>query len=109
MNSVPFLCAAVLSPLSERRTVMPKPESLHRTDVRLTSTMAAVEASPRGEDTPLRVALLGDFSGRCNHPPPRTVSRLADRKPILGDRDNVDQVLSKLGVTLALLLAGRGA
>jgi type VI secretion system protein ImpC len=87
---------------------MPKPRSLSNAEVRLTSTMAAVEATPRGEDTPMRVALLGAFSGRCNRPPSETSARLADRKPILVDRDNVEQVLSKLGVTLALPVAGNG-
>ena len=81
---------------------MPKPGSLSNTDVRLTSTMAGAEATPRGEDTPMRVAILGDFSGRGNRP----AARLAERKPVRVDRDNADEVLSRLGATLALPAVG---
>jgi type VI secretion system protein ImpC len=87
---------------------MAKPGSLSKTDVRLTATMGAAEAAPRPADTPMRVAILGDFGGRGNHSGPRPAAKLADRKPILVDRDNVDQVLSRLGVTLALPLTGSG-
>ena len=80
---------------------MPKSGSLSNSEVRLTSTMAAVEATPRQEDTPMRIALLGDFSGRGS---PRA-SQLANRKPIRIDRDNFEQILAKLNVTLALPLA----
>lgn len=77
---------------------MPKPGSISNADVRLTSTMGAVDATPRGEDTPMRVAILGDFSGRGS----QRTSKLADRKPIRIDRDNLEDVLAKLGVTLTL-------
>jgi type VI secretion system protein ImpC len=79
---------------------MSNPRSLSKADVRLTSTAAAVEATPRGDDTPMRVAILGDFSGRGDR------ARLAERKPIRVDRDNADEVLSRLGVTLSLPAVG---
>jgi type VI secretion system protein ImpC len=82
---------------------MPKPGSLSNTEVRLTSTMAEAEATPRGEDTPMRVAILGDISGRGDRP---GAARLAERKPVRVDRDNADEVLSRLGVTLALPAVG---
>jgi type VI secretion system protein ImpC len=45
---------------------------------------------------------LGDFSGRANH---RLLdARLSDRRPILIDRDNLDQVLASLDVEINLSL-----
>jgi type VI secretion system protein ImpC len=77
---------------------MPKPGSISSADVQLTSTMAAVDATPRGEDTPMRIVLLGDFSGRGGQRAPG----LADRKPMRIDRDNFEDVLAKLSVMLTL-------
>jgi type VI secretion system protein ImpC len=87
---------------------MPEPGGLSKADVRLTTTTTTptAEATPRREDTPMRVALLGDFSGRRHRTGPQSAGRLADRRPVQVDRDNFDQVLSRLGVTLALPLAG---
>ena len=49
----------------------------------------------------MRIALLGDFSGRgSSH-----ASQLASRKPIRVDRDNFEQILAKLEVTLAVPVA----
>ena len=79
---------------------------IRNTDVHLTSTMAAVEAIPRDETTPMRVAVLGNFSGRHSSPSDPPLAPLADRRPILVDRDNLDEVLSRLGVTLTLLPSG---
>ncbi len=56
-------------------------------------------------ETPFRIVVLGDFSGRSN--------RAANGRelgpgpqPILVDRDNLDAVLEKLGTGLALPVAG---
>ena len=51
-------------------------------------------------DTPFRIALLGDFSGRAN----RGVidPALANRKPIMVDRDNINDVIRKVGVEIRL-------
>lgn len=54
-------------------------------------------------DTPFRIAILGDFSGRANRGVRESVSA---RRAVLVDRDNFDQVLAKLGVQLNLGLAG---
>lgn len=53
------------------------------------------------EETPFRIAILGDFSGRAN----RGVDggpRLRGRRPIAVDIDNIDDVLAQLGVALEL-------
>jgi type VI secretion system protein ImpC len=44
----------------------------------------------------MRIALLGDWSGRAHRAAPPAPSRLADCRPVLIDRDNFDQVLAKL-------------
>src|SRR5687767_2243484 len=44
-------------------------------------------------DTPFRIALLGDFSGRANHGIVERGRALASRGPIRIDRDNLDDVL----------------
>ncbi len=57
------------------------------------------EASPlRDSDTPFRMLLMGDFSGRAG----RNLRdpSLQGRRPILVDRDNFDQVMESLGVEL---------
>jgi type VI secretion system protein ImpC len=59
---------------------------------------------PAGEaleisETPFRVLILGDFSGRANR---KLSTSLSGRKPIFVDRDNIDQVMAKLGVEIAL-------
>jgi type VI secretion system protein ImpC len=48
------------------------------------------------EDEPFRIALLGDFTGHGERPP------IADRQPILIDRDNFDEVFAELRVTVNL-------
>lgn len=56
------------------------------------------------EDSPFRILMLGDWSGRSQ-------SALADiikSRPLVIDRDNFDEVLSKLNVRLDLDLEGDG-
>ncbi|MEO8130884.1 MAG: type VI secretion system contractile sheath small subunit, partial [Bryobacteraceae bacterium] len=48
------------------------------------------------EDEPFRIALLGDFKGASDRAP------VASRKPILIDRDNFEEILAKLDVTIDL-------
>lgn len=59
-------------------------------------------------ETPFRIALLGDFSGRGSRGVCETGDKLADRRIIPIDRDNFDDVLARLGVNLRLPLAGGG-
>ena len=55
-------------------------------------------------DTPFRILLLGDFSGRANRgePPPDQL------KPYLIDRDNLDQIMARMRPELQLGAHGRG-
>ncbi len=66
---------------------------------------ADTERRPRAvdPDTPFRIAILGDFSGRANR---GQCEPLAGRKPILVDRDNFDVVLTRIGPALELAATG---
>src|SRR5947208_187280 len=63
-------------------------------------------SSPRPErpdpETPFRMLVLGDFSGREHRGISQTSSALAARRPIAIDTDNFDSVMSKMGVELHL-------
>ncbi len=63
-------------------------------------------AAPRPAATgqKFRLALLGDFSGRANAGRLETGAALAARKPIKVDVDNLDDVLARMQLTLALPL-----
>ncbi|MHC4401114.1 MAG: type VI secretion system contractile sheath small subunit, partial [Planctomycetota bacterium] len=72
----------------------------------LTAGSPLEEASGAVEpQTPFRIAVLGDFSGRAagGQCSPETI---AARRPMLVDRDNFDDVLAKLGVEVPLGLEG---
>jgi type VI secretion system ImpC/EvpB family protein/type VI secretion system ImpB/VipA family protein len=65
---------------------------------------ARQQPRPRDE-TPFRIVVLGDFSGRSN----RAASggqRGPGPRPVLVDRDNLDEVLAKLGPRLSLPVEG---
>lgn len=57
-----------------------------------------------GSGSAFRIALLGDFSGRANRGEIETGDALARRKPIRVDVDNIDAVIQRLKITLALPL-----
>ncbi len=59
-------------------------------------------------ETPFRIVMLGDFSGRANRGRLEIGNALANRSPVLIDRDNFDAVLQKLAPQLALPLEGEG-
>jgi type VI secretion system protein ImpC len=59
-------------------------------------------------ETPFRIVILGDFSGRANRGLLETGEALANRSPILIDRDNYDTVMRKLSPQLHLPLKGEG-
>jgi type VI secretion system protein ImpC len=61
-------------------------------------------ASPR-PDTPFRIALLGDFSGRASRGVVETGEALASRRPALVDRDNFDEVLAQMAPELEIDVA----
>src|SRR6185437_7164705 len=71
-------------------------------DVNAGEAVAVAEAEPlqlkADSENPFRILILGDFSGRgCS-----SVS-----KPLRVDRDNLDQVMTTLGVQTSLSLGGK--
>jgi type VI secretion system protein ImpC len=80
---------------------MAKSLSFGRVDIGLTPDPAAAHSKPTPE-TPFCIAVLGDFSGRGARPGEPPAARLADRRPRAVDRDNLDEVLAKVGPTLRL-------
>jgi len=58
-------------------------------------------------DTPFRVAILGDFSGRENRKLSEIGEALANRRPTLIDRDNYDAVFAKMSPHLDLRMGGK--
>lgn len=88
---------------------MPKPQSIGRFDMELAARMGSREESAESE-LPMHILILGDFTGQST--PEQKASRereppeLAERRPVLVDRDNLDQVMAKLGAELHLSLIG---
>lgn len=86
---------------------MPDPISFGELDFQIVSDMAG----PAGEvkpESPFRIAVLGDFSGRSHPGIQDTGAALAGRKPLRVDRDNVETILSRLNVQVTLPGAGSG-
>ena len=84
---------------------MAKPISFGRLEFKVVSSLDEAEGRPDPE-TPFRILILGDFSGRANRSlfGPRS---LAERRPLLIDRDNLETIMAKLGVEIGLPVAGR--
>lgn len=79
---------------------MPKPFDFG--GVNLTAGGDSLGARPSPE-TPFRIAILGDFSGRAN----RGISdakTISQRRAVLVDRDNFDQALSRSGAEIQLAI-----
>ena len=83
---------------------MPKPISFGKIDVSLTSAMKEAKSVPE-EETPFRIAVLGDFTGRANRG--NINPGLAGRKPVFVDRDNIDEILARLNVGINLPILGK--
>ena len=87
---------------------MVKQFSLEEFEGELVATMEeAVETRPLPE-TPFCVALLGDWSGRANRGLSASTAELAGWRPLLIDRDNLDQLIEKLGPKLHLPVGADG-
>lgn len=83
---------------------MPKPISFEKLDIHLTTSMESVLAQP-DTGTPFKIALIGDFSGRQA----RGVCAPGTMRPVMVDRDNVDELIDKLAVQTTLYLAEQSA
>src|SRR5579863_8888978 len=86
---------------------MPDRHSFGEIHLDVTSGRERMDAKP-GPETPFRIAILGDFSGRSNRRLVETGDALANRKPMLIDRDNFDSVFAKTMPHLEILLGGDG-
>ncbi|HYT92251.1 MAG TPA: type VI secretion system contractile sheath large subunit [Gemmataceae bacterium] len=75
---------------------MAKPWSLRIGDINLTAGTPSPPGVPQ-EDTPFRIAILGNFSGTRG-----ASSALANRRPIVVDRDNFDEVMAQFNVQVQL-------
>jgi type VI secretion system ImpB/VipA family protein len=86
---------------------MSEPLSFGHTEVALSAGMTGVGKEIQPE-TPLRILLLGNWSGRTGAGAPASSPRLADRACVTVDRDNFDEVLSRFGVEIRLPAAEEG-
>jgi type VI secretion system protein ImpC len=82
---------------------MPQPVSFGQIAVNLTAG-AGAGAGPARPDAPFRILVLGDLSGRTG----REGSLGLAGRPVRVDRDNLDEVLAKVGPALRLPDAGAG-
>lgn len=87
---------------------MSKPISFGELDFKIVASMDETRREIESE-TPFRICILGDFSGRANCGTTESGSVPADLRPIEIDRDNIDEVMSKLGVEVHLSFAGNSA
>src|SRR5215472_475819 len=81
--------------------------SLANVEAELVATIAEIETRPSA-DVPFRVLLIGDWSGRANRRTQASSKELKTYRPLLVDRDNLDQMMATLGARLNIPLT-RGA
>ena len=82
--------------------------SLTDVDGELVATMEEADARP-SDEVPFRVLLVGDWSGRGNRDLSASSQELSAWRPLLVDRDNLDQLIARLGVKLHIPLTGDGS
>jgi type VI secretion system protein ImpC len=73
--------------------------------------LATVERSHASlsDERPFQVLLLGDWSGRGNRGLNVSSAELGEWRPRIVDRDNLNQVMARLGVKLRIPLASNGS
>ncbi|HYP53116.1 MAG TPA: type VI secretion system contractile sheath small subunit, partial [Pyrinomonadaceae bacterium] len=86
---------------------MSEPFSFGRVELNLVSSLNSRGGRP-GAETPFRVLLLGDFSGRAGRGEAVEAEALALRRPVAVDRDNLDDVLRRTAPRVSLSLAHGG-
>lgn len=74
----------------------------------LVAAIEQIDAQTTAE-TPFRIALIGDWSGRSNRSLFASSPELATWRPLVIDRDNLDQTISRLGVKLHLPVTSDGS
>jgi type VI secretion system protein ImpC len=88
-------------PRKQRDDAVPRPISFDEPAFELVASMEGAAGKPT-PDTPFRLALLGDFSGRANRGVCKPGEGIATRRPREVDRDNLDDVMAALGVEIRL-------
>lgn len=86
---------------------MSEPISFGELEFNLVASMEEANATPDRE-TPFRLLVLGDFSGRGGRGVAESSAVLAGWRPVEVDRDNFEQVMRRLGVRVELPVAGAG-
>lgn len=84
---------------------MPDPITISEYGFAIAGDLERREGKPLPE-TPFRILLMGDFSGRASRGSGRSAAA-ARLRPLAIDRDNLDAVLSSMKVEIALPLAGQ--
>ena len=84
---------------------MTQPFAIDRIDVELTASMERVERTP-DPDTPFRILLLGDFTGRRSRRVNRAADAQHDPEPLEVDRDTLDELIKRLRPELRVDLPG---
>ncbi|MCP4342506.1 MAG: hypothetical protein GY799_27405 [Desulfobulbaceae bacterium] len=87
---------------------MSNPSTFGKLDFNLVASMAEIRAVPEVE-TPFRMLVIGDFSGRANRGLDRSGKGLTGVKTIWVDRDTIEEVLDRLEVEIELSLLGEDA
>jgi type VI secretion system protein ImpC len=82
---------------------MPDRHSFGEIHLDVTAGRERVQETPESE-TPFRVAILGDFGGRGNRRLMEIGEAMANRRPMLIDRDNFDSVFAKVSPQIDLLM-----
>jgi len=85
---------------------MPDNDSFGEIHLDVTAGRERVEGRPESE-TPFRVAILGDFSGRGNRRLIEIGEAMANRRLALIDRDNFDSVFAKMSPHLDVRIGGK--
>lgn len=86
---------------------MSEPVSFGRVELNLVASLNSRGGRP-DEGTPFRVLLLGNFSGRAGRGEAVEPETLALRRPVVVDRDNLDEVLRRTAPRVRLSLAEGG-
>lgn len=84
---------------------MSKPISFGKLDFNMVSSLDDTNGV-LDPDMPFRILVLGDFSGRANKALFEPKTATSERRLLQVDRDNLDEVMAKLGVEIRLPLFG---
>jgi len=84
---------------------MSEPISFGELDFKIVASMEETRGVPKPE-TPFRILIMGDFSGRENREISASGAALASRRALEVDRDNLDDVMAGMKPEIQLQFAG---